>query len=1251
MTHHNEKQDEFKLRDFYEERFGSRPESLVDYCFNEISDIAYQVGIKWESIAGSVHYSKGKGSKYRGKIDTVEKKHAKKVMVWGSLKTTDSKLGGFEFPTLTFSNNVASIDAAGWSGLSALFELYKRQGGQITDAKHEQWKKEQEAKSAERARKRAEADRIEAEILARIQAEREAYEQVWFRGGAVEFKYLDPQTNLEATDTVELLGEEDGTAPYLQRKQIGDIAQFVQLKRMRDRHGIFTAVPLFDIDGEFQGLQRLYEKKKYQGTGVKMDGLHCVIGDIDTAKRVYAVEGFATGASVFLAEHSAKKQAAVIITVSVGNLSKVLRKYHQRFPQLRIINAADDDQFTRAGNAGRLAALDLHKEFGHWAVLPDFSELDAEQRNTDKPTDWNDYHCLFGLKATLKSLRSREVFKASTDYFEYRLQRISISGEHAEKAALDAIGAGMLLVPIKFSTKQIIERVIEELPAGFMFSHFKIKRRAIWLAKLKLNEVQELRGFSAAALAKPNVKHLKIPGVRASHGGTLLPDHIADLVESLDGFVIVRAPMGSGKTEKLIAPVMQHSSRAAYIAHRISLLDDAATRLNIQHYQQVTAIEMLDVSHMACCVNSLTKSRFYNRDERSWFTTIDTLCIDEASQVIRHTTTGPVDSPVRVMDALLEAMASAKRVLLCDADANDSVIRLCEEAAPGKQITIIEVTGAMDHITVKHSDLDSVWQKALDLILAGKRVLVANDSAESAKKLAAMVAEKRPDTKMLLIHRDSKSDPAVDAFLADPCGEAVHYDALIYSPAISSGVSMTTPHFEHHIGIFSGNTIGPSDAVQMLRRDRTARDYLIGIGHSNSQRETDREAIFRGWLAADVISCEFEETTTEILLRRQKTAFDELYLSATANENRAKNNFANNLLMMLHADSYKVERVATDDMLARASRKNRKVAGQLVFGRRMELIESVKTPNEEEFAKLDRMEVRSEEEAAQIDRYQIERQLGVEQITPDDVAFYDDRGIAKVISLELLQSTEEQARTYDKAQRKARVVLSKTRFKTAARAFLLDTFATLGIDPQTGAGEFSAASCGQVLDKILSSQESTELYNSLKLGSLVNFGRKRGCATTLVKSILFRLGLGVEKRKSNGKPLYQINPEHWGFMIRYVNNRAAIGVHSLATHEHAAAPHTPKPGLDAAEAGPAADRDTLQSECIASDEKYPLELRERLYAAARRNFTSLGFTLSEIVEGLAPEVAVGFAREGADPRSIGFMLRYAQQLLQANHSD
>ena len=55
-------------------------------------------------------------------------------------------------------------------------------------------------------------------------------------------------------DTVELLGEADGTEPYLEAKQIGSIIEVMTLKRMRDRHGEFVAFALHGIDGDFRGL-------------------------------------------------------------------------------------------------------------------------------------------------------------------------------------------------------------------------------------------------------------------------------------------------------------------------------------------------------------------------------------------------------------------------------------------------------------------------------------------------------------------------------------------------------------------------------------------------------------------------------------------------------------------------------------------------------------------------------------------------------------------------------------------------------------------------------------------------------------------------------------------------------------------------------------------------------------------------------------------------------------------------------------
>lgn len=1246
------------LAAFYQERFSSRAENLLDYCYAEVSAAAADVGIDWSSISNAVILTKTKGgSKVAGKIGVTDKKHRKKVMAWGELKEITLDDGTrLELPFLTFNNNHIRIGSTIWSGWQALLEMYRLHGGQVPSAEQERWRKAQESKTAERARRQEEAEKREREDHARKKSEWDAFELAWFKGGRHEFQILD-RNDRATTDAVEVLGDEDGSAPYLQAKQIGDIAQVCRLQRMRDRLGEFTAVPLFDIHGNFGGIQRLYADKKMQGTGVQMDGLHFIIGSLEEADRVYSAEGFATGCSIYLAETAAKKRVAVIITLSVGNLLKVLAQYKKHRPDLKIINAADNDQWKTVGNAGLLAALEIHREYGYVAAMPDFAfagmsrEEEQNARRTGKgPTDWNDFHVLHGLKATSKALRSAVGLKAEKDYFLYCLQRLRASGITDERQALAAVSAGMLQAPIKYGTQQVLDLVMAALPKGFSGNTFKIKRRALWLAKIKLSEAQQLRGFSPAALARPGIRHIKIQGVRASHGGTLIPDHLADLVESLEGCIIVRSPMGSGKTEKLIGPVMRNSKRAGYLAHRITLMDDAANRLQIRHYQDVMGFELRDVTHMACCVNSITNSKFYSTaTDRNWFTTLETLCIDEASQVVRHVTSGPVEGPVRVMDTMLEAMAKAKRVLLCDADANDSVISLCEQACPGSPITILEVEGCMDHVSVRFGDADEVWQKALELINAGERVLVASDSAEQAKKLAVLALEKDPERRLLLIHRDSKADPAVEAFLADPSADVVNYDVLIYSPAISSGVSITTTHFQHHIGLFSGNTVGPSDAVQMLRRDRTARTYVIGIGHNSVQRDTDREAIYRGLLAADEIACAFEETSEEILLRRQKTAFDELYLSCRATENRAKNNFANNLLLMLYADGYKVARMAGDALLAKLSRKNRKRAGELVFSQRLELIDSVTTPSDEEFARLNRMEIRSEAESARVDRYQIENQLGVETIRADDVAFYDDGGIKKVVALELLQASEEQALAFDKAQRKAKVTLTKTRFKTPARAFLREVFSILTLDPMTGKGEFSSAACRKVLAKITESQASTEMYNALNLGKLIKYGAKRCCATTVVQSILARLGLEVKKRKSRGAFLYQINDEHWSFITGYVQQRAAKGVHSLATHEHPC-PHEPRLSVESGDSAVILDsRDTSQGSDIDPEVKYPsLELRERIYSAARAACDPLGNSLSRLIEILSPEVASGFAKEGADRTQIRLILQHADRALAAS---
>ncbi|WP_329502361.1 hypothetical protein [Pseudomonas aeruginosa] len=114
--------------------------------------------------------------------------------------------------------------------------------------------------------------------------------------------------------------------------------------------------------------------------------------------------------------------------------------------------------------------------------------------------------------------------------------------------------------------------------------------------------------------------------------------------------------------------------------------------------------------------------------------------------------------------------------------------RVLRARRPGETITILEVGGSAEHIRIDHAEDEAVWQLAIDNVKAGKRVLVANDSARVGQKMAALIeamveeAEIKP-VRMLLVHADSKADQDVEAIPLQPTPEAIKYDVLIYSPA------------------------------------------------------------------------------------------------------------------------------------------------------------------------------------------------------------------------------------------------------------------------------------------------------------------------------------------------------------------------------------------------------------------------------------------------------------------------------------
>ncbi|WP_205936458.1 hypothetical protein, partial [Pseudomonas viridiflava] len=104
------------------------------------------------------------------------------------------------------------------------YTLWKQEHGVKPNAAAESKRLEQQkARQAEREARRAADEEAEKVRAQRIYAERMAYEHTWLTGERSEFEYegtrKDGGGSYIGKGFIEAIGDEDGTAPYLVKKQ------------------------------------------------------------------------------------------------------------------------------------------------------------------------------------------------------------------------------------------------------------------------------------------------------------------------------------------------------------------------------------------------------------------------------------------------------------------------------------------------------------------------------------------------------------------------------------------------------------------------------------------------------------------------------------------------------------------------------------------------------------------------------------------------------------------------------------------------------------------------------------------------------------------------------------------------------------------------------------------------------------------------------------------------------------------------
>jgi hypothetical protein len=449
-----------------------------------------------------------------------------------------------------------------------------------------------------------------------------------------------------------------------------------------------------------------------------------------------------------------------------------------------------------------------------------------------------------------------------------------------------------------------------------------------------------------------------------------LPDFLVHVdgvswVEHPNGVHLCRAPLGVGKTRNVLTPFCERESangRFVVLTHRTSLVSQLAKALQVHHYKETDGEEFLP--NLAICLPSIIKPRFADI-----INNVEYLAIDEIQQVIDdlQASIHKKRSPL-MFRVLLEMIRRAKVVIGTDAHISDRTIEFIQLARPGEKFYIYDVvppkTQRLQADVMWGKDAESfVMTEMIARVERGESIHVACESVRHAQAVAKILREHT--TRPILEITGVDMSEERQRFFDDPNGESLRYAALVHSPAISAGVSITVDHFSHAYIFYSGHSIMPAAAVQMTRRCRKISHATVCLSANTTDGFVDGDALIKG----------MQKSVGEDLA---PTSFDRFIAELKAGETSIRQDGAAALLWLMAEEGWELKYprhgIALDleEQMA-AIRKTLKES------ERAAILAAPDMPREQ-VEKLKREQVQTPAMAAIIERHEIAKSLGLDSL-------------------------------------------------------------------------------------------------------------------------------------------------------------------------------------------------------------------------------------------------------------------------------
>lgn len=636
-------------------------------------------------------------------------------------------------------------------------------------------------------------------------------------------------------------------------------------------------------------------------------------------------EGYATGVTI-----QAATGREVIIAFSAYNLPTVARVLDGRVSLV----AADHD----TSETGEKYA----KETGLPYLMP--------------PTvgDWNDYAFQNGMGAV-------------TEAFAEPSEDITPdSAKDVLRAAFSLVARYSRTVPGERSADDVMADITKKLSLG---EDHQIRARSFLQSLVKRRRERISRAWKITDGARIRCSDLPAYSSEWQHGLTF-----------------IRAPMASGKSAHVGSPFINESMGRRYtIASTPSraLCHEQAAKFKIDLYSDVGRGGYASPA-MSVCIPSLDKTALQEQIGGA-----SAFLFDEWSQSLAMLASRGVCDQAD-FDKLSHICSTMDAGIFADAFLSDFDIQFVTSLMkPGLPVRIYDVADKAQGFKARHTfgskSREWIIQDALAELHKGGKCWVSCEGRRASQTIGEIL--RADGYRVLIVNKLTRDTPEVLAFLANAEEECLQYDAVIHSPTITSGMSITGekhgPHFTRGFFLGGGWKLQPKTCAQMLRRVRYIKEWSIGFMPNNAA-QTVTEA------TEAQARAEITNMTGQAIEGREAFIRD-----IERQDVNQRADFASAMIWLLEDMQFHLERVPCS-VSAELAEQVSETAAALDETTRAAII-AAPILTDEEATELQRSSVKTPADHYALTAFDIRAAFGIEALTPEIVNFYDEgRGVHRL---------------------------------------------------------------------------------------------------------------------------------------------------------------------------------------------------------------------------------------------------------------